>query len=150
MMYIWVAKAFLAIILCIAPLPAYGQDLDALKASFTAEITALDSKNLDAAVAEAHNDIVLFGVFSPFPIVGKAAFQKAVQEYFNQHEKATFLPVKPAFSIMGTAGVAWGDYKMVLTPKGGSVVHSQGRYIFTYAPVDGRWKLLSMHISPLR
>ena len=146
----WVARAFLAIIIFAASPPAYGQDLDALKASFTAEITALDTKDLAAAAAEAHDDIVLFGVFSPFPIVGKAAFQKAVQEYFSQHETAIFTPLNPEFSIIGSAGIAWGNYKMALTPKGGSVAHSRGRYIFTYAQSDGRWWLLSMHISPLR
>jgi hypothetical protein len=62
---------------------ARGQDLTALRASFNAEIEALDSKKLDAAVAEVHEDIVLFGVFSPFSIVGKEAFQQTVQEYFD-------------------------------------------------------------------
>jgi ketosteroid isomerase-like protein len=146
----WVARACLAIIIFAASPPVYGQDLDALKASFAAEITALDTKNLAAAVAQAHDDIVLFGVFSPFPIVGKAAFQRAVQEYFSQHETATFMPLQPEFSIIGTAGVAWGEYKMALTLKGGSVAHSLGRYIFSYVQADGKWQLLSMHISPLR
>ena len=150
MLRMWVTGAVLAVIVFAAVLPVYGQDLNALKASFAAEITALDTKNLAAAVAEAHDDIVLFGVFSPFPIVGKAAFQRAVQEYFSQHETATFMPLQPEFSIIGTAGVAWGDYKMALTPKGGSVAHSLGRYIFSYVQADGKWLLLSMHISPLR
>ena len=150
MLHTWVTQAVLAVIVFVAAPPVYGQDLNALKASFTAEIAALDTKNLAAAVAEAHDDIVLFGIFSPFPIVGKAAFQTTVQEYFSQHETATFMPLQPEFSIMGTAGVAWGDYKMALTPKGGSVAHSQGRYIFTYVQADGKWQLLSMHISPLR
>lgn len=70
----WVARAFLAIIIFAASPPVYGQDLDALKASFAAEISALDTRNLAAAVAEAHDDIVLFGVFSPFPIAGAIHF----------------------------------------------------------------------------
>lgn len=127
---------------------AHGQDLDALKASFTAEIAALDAKNLDAAVGEAHDDIVLFGVFSPFPIVGKEGFRKAVDEYFSLHEQATFTPFDSEFSIIGATGVAWGDYRMVIIPNGGSLSHSEGKYIFTYTQADGKWKILSMHISP--
>jgi DNA-binding transcriptional regulator YbjK len=41
---LWVASA------------TYGQDLDALKASFTEEIKALDSRNLDAAVVTVSSE----------------------------------------------------------------------------------------------
>ena len=146
----WIATTGIVVIVLSVASVAVGQNLDALKASFAAEIAALDTKNLEAAVAQAHADIVLFGVFSPFPIVGKAAFRKAVQEYFSQHDTAIFTPLNPEFGVMGKTGVAWGHYKMSLTPKGGSAAHSQGRYIFTYAHVDGKWQLFSMHISPLR
>jgi ketosteroid isomerase-like protein len=127
----------------------HGQDLTALQASFKAEIEALDSENLDAAVAEVHEDIVLFGVFSPFPIVGKEAFQQTVQEYFDQHDEAIFVPTKSEFRVIGSTGVTWGNYMMSIRPKGGSSVMSRGRYIFTYTQTDGAWKLLTMHISPL-
>lgn len=145
----WTARIGLALLVFSVSSAAYGQDPEALKASFAAEITALDTKNLDAAVAEIHDDIVLFGVFSPFPIVGKEAFRKAVQEYFSQHSKATFTPVDPGFSIIGATGIAWGRYQMALVPKGGSINHSHGRYIFSYTQSEGRWRLVSMHISPL-
>jgi ketosteroid isomerase-like protein len=128
---------------------ALGQDLAALKAGFAAEIEALDTKNLEATVDGAHDDIVLFGVFSPFPIVGKEEFQRTVQEYFSQHEQATFTPFDAEFGVIGETGVAWGDYRMAIIPNGGSLSHSEGRYIFTYAKAGGEWKLLSMHISPL-
>ena len=139
----------IALFVCSVTPAVYGQDLEALKASFAAEITALDKKNLDAAMAEAHDEIVLFGVFSPFPIVGKIAFRKAVQEYFSQHSQATFTPVDPAFSIIEKTGVAWGGYTLALALKGGSVHHSQGRYIFSYTYSEGKWSLVCMHVSPL-
>jgi ketosteroid isomerase-like protein len=128
---------------------AYGQDIEALKVSFTAEIAALSAKNLDGAVAEAHDDIVLFGVFSPFPIVGKEAFRQAVQEYFAEIGQPTFTPSDSEFGIIGNTGVVWGSYQMTMQQPGDSPTSSQGRYIFTYAQADGKWKLLSMHISPL-
>ena len=127
---------------------AYSQDIEVLQASFTAEIVALNAENLEGAVAEAHDDIVLFGVFSPFPIVGKDEFRRAVQEYFDENGQPTFTPSNSKFSIIGNTGVVWGDYQMTLQQSGGSPTSSQGHYIFTYAQADGKWKLLSMHISP--
>lgn len=128
---------------------AYGQDVGALQASFTAEIVALNAKNLDGAVAEAHDDIVLFGVYSPFPVVGKDAFRQAVQAFFNEVGQPTFTPSASQFSIIGNTGVVWGSYQMTMQQPSASSSSSQGRYIFTYAQADGKWKLLSMHISPL-
>ncbi len=127
---------------------AYGQDVEALQASFTAEIVALNAKNLDGAVAEAHDDIVLFGVFSPFPVVGKDAFRQTVQEYFNEVGQPTFTPSKSEFSIIGKTGVVWSSYQMTMQQPGDSPTSVQGRYISTYAQADGKWKILSMHISP--
>ena len=49
MLHTWVTQAVLAVIVFVAAPPVYGQDLNALKASFTAEIAALDTKNLAAA-----------------------------------------------------------------------------------------------------
>jgi ketosteroid isomerase-like protein len=104
---LWVASA------------TYGQDLDALKASFTEEIKALDSRNLDAAVAPVEDGIVLFGLFSPFPVKGKDAYRQVVQEYFAMYERATFAPVNPQLRIAGTTGIAWGYYEFATKLKDG-------------------------------
>ena len=64
--------------------PALGQsERAALIAAFNAEITALNTGDLNAAVATVHDEIVLYGLYSPFPIEGKEAFRQAVQEYFD-------------------------------------------------------------------
>ena len=100
----WTVSTLTVITLfCFLPV-AYGQDIEALQTSLTAEIVALNDKNLDGAVAEAHDDIVLFGVFSPFPIVGKDAFRQAVQEFFNESGQPTFTPSDSKFSIIGKTG----------------------------------------------
>ena len=125
------------------------EDLDALKSAFSAQIAALDNREVDAAVATAHADIVLYGIFSPFPVQGKADFQKAVQAYFGQYEEADLSPVTPQFRIVGTTALAWGHYQLAATPQGGKMTYAHGRYIFTYTKIDGKWVVLGMDYSPL-
>ena len=127
----------------------YGEDSTSLEANFKAEITALNSRDLDATLAQVHEGIVLFGIFSPFPSNGKEEFRQAVESYFGSYEEATFTPVSPQFRLVGTTAVAWGHYQLAGKPKGGQLTYSHGRYIFTHAQVDGKWLILSMHISPL-
>jgi ketosteroid isomerase-like protein len=128
----------------------HGQDLSELKASFAAQIKALDSRNLEAALAQVDNGIVLFGLFSPFPVKGKDAYGQAVEEYFAMYEHATFAPVNSQFRIVETTGVAWGYYELSTKLKDGPPAYFHGRYLFTYTQADGKWRLISMHISPLQ
>ena len=125
------------------------EDLDALKSAFSAQIAALNNREVDAAVATVHTDIVLYGIFSPFPVQGKADFQKAVQAYFGQYEEADLSPVTPQFRIVGTTALAWGHYQLAATPQGGKMTYAHGRYIFTYTKIDGKWVVLGMDYSPL-
>lgn len=125
-------------------------DMAALKANFEAEFASLNTKDLTGTLAQAHEDIVLFGIFSPFPSNGKKEFEQAAKSYFGTYEKADFTPVSPQFRIVGTTAVSWGHYQLAAAPKGGEQLsYSHGRYIFTHVKVDGKWLILSMHISPL-
>jgi len=129
---------------------AYGQDLAALKASFNTEIDALNRRDLNATLAPVHDKMVLFGIFSPFPIEGKEGFQQAVQEYFDDYERAIFRPIDPEFKIIGTTGVAWGNFRIAVKLKNGPAKYFDGRYLFTYAQSDGKWVIISMHYSLLQ
>jgi ketosteroid isomerase-like protein len=138
-------------VLCLSPL-AYGadDDLTALKANFEAEMMGLNTNDLAATLAATHDDIVLFGIFSPFPSNGKKEFEQAVTSYFGSYDRTEFTPVSPQFRIVGTTAVAWGHYQLAATTKGGEQMsYSHGRYIFTHVKVDDTWLILSMHISPL-
>lgn len=126
-----------------------NEDMDALKAGFNAQIEALNNRDLEASVISAHAEIVLYGIFSPFPVTGKADFKKAVQAYFGQYEEAELSPVTPQFRIVGTTGLAWGHYQLATTPQGGRLTYAHGRYIFTYVKIDGKWRVLGMDYSPL-
>ncbi len=135
--------------LCFSSRVLADEDMDALKSAFTTQIDALNNRELDAAVATVHDDIVLYGIFSPFPVQGRADFQKAVQAYFGQYEEAELSPVTPQFRIVGTTALAWGHYQLAATPQGGKMTYAHGRYIFTYTKLDGKWVILGMDYSPL-
>jgi ketosteroid isomerase-like protein len=127
----------------------YSQDLTTLKTSFEAEIDALNRRDLNATLTPVDNHMVLFGIFSPFPIEGKEGFRQAVQEYFNDYEHAVFTPIDPEFKIVGATGVAWGNFRIATRQKSGSSHYSDGRYMFTYAQAARKWVLISMHYSLL-
>ena len=141
--------SLLLTVLCFSSRVLADEDMDALKSAFTTQIEALNNRELDAAVATVHDDVVLYGIFSPFPVQGRADFQKAVQAYFGQYEEAELSPVTPQFRIVGTTALAWGHYQLAATPQGGKMTYAHGRYIFTYTKLDGKWVILGMDYSPL-
>ena len=128
----------------------HGQDLAELKKSFTAEIDAINSRNLDASLTSADDRMILFGIFSPFPIEGKEGLRQAVQEYFNDYDHAIFSPIDPDYRIIGPVGIAWGNFRIATKQKNGPSEYSDGRYMFTYTQDDGKWVLISMHYSLLK
>jgi ketosteroid isomerase-like protein len=128
----------------------YGQDLETLKKSFTAEIDALNSRNLNASLASVDDKMILFGIFSPFPIEGKEGLRQAVQEYFNDYEQAVFSPINPEYRVIGPVGIAWGNFRIATKQKNGPSEYSDGRYMFTYTQSDRKWILISMHYSLLK
>lgn len=128
---------------------AAADDLSALEAAFHEQIAAFNGEDLEAAIAAAHPDIVLYGIFSPFPVQGKPDFQKSVQAYFGQYEEAELSPVTPQFRVVGTTGLAWGHYQLAAVPQGEKLTYAHGRYLFAYAKVAGEWLVLGMDFSPL-
>jgi ketosteroid isomerase-like protein len=130
--------------------PVWGQQSrEALIESFGTEIQALNAGDLEAAVAPVHEDIVLYGLYSPFPSEGKVAFRQAVQEYFEVHERAVLEPVHPEYLVAGSTGVAWGHYQLTTKLKGGTLATTHGQYMLTYARPAEEWVIISMHFAPL-
>ena len=133
----------------IASESAAQQTRDALITSFGEELQAINGKDLDAVVSHAHEDVVLFGLYSPFPIVGKAAFRQAVQDYFDTFAEANLNPAHEEYMVIGETGVAWGLYQLTTKPKGSMEQTVNGQYMFTYARPSGQWQIVSWHFSPL-
>ena len=133
----------------IASESAAQQTRDALIASFGEELQAINGKDLDAVMSNVHEDVVLFGLYSPFPAVGKAAFRQAVQDYFNSFEEANLNPAHEEYMVIGETGVAWGLYQLTTKPEGSMAQTVNGQYMFTYARPSGQWQIVSWHFSPL-
>ena len=128
---------------------AAQQMRDALIASFGEEIQALNGKDLEAVIAHAQEDIVVFGLYSPFPIIGKTAFRALIQDYFDGNETASLKPAHQEYQVIGQTGVVWGLYQLETRPKGGAFQSVNGQYMFTYARPEGQWRIISMHFAPL-
>jgi uncharacterized protein (TIGR02246 family) len=142
--------AFALLAFLLASSVARGQDLNGLQKTFAADVQALNSHNPEAFVASAHDEIVLLGTLSPFPVSGKDNFRQVVEQYLSDNESVTFTPVNPQFRIAGTTGLAWGHYSLTNKPKDGPLEYSHGRYTYTYTKADGKWVLVATHLSPLQ
>ena len=128
---------------------AYGDDLAEVRTLFEKDIHLLNAHNNDAFSIAAHEDVVLFGIFSPFPVEGKEKFRQAVQEYFNNYEHAVITLIDPDYKAMGATGVAWGNFRLATRRKGGAQEYTDGRYMVTYTRANGKWHAISMHYSLL-
>ena len=128
---------------------AYGDDLDDVKAIFNEDMRLFNAQNTAAFATNAHADVVLFGMLSPFAVRGKAAITDMLEGFFADIERILFTPVNPEFSITGASALAWGHFTNTEVPAVGprEVIH--GRYTFTYAKRDGKWLLVGLHFSPL-
>ncbi len=139
----------IAVLLSTTP-AAYGDDLAEVRTLFEKDIHLLNTRNNGAFSASAHDDIVLYGILSPFATKGKAALEQLVTQYLNDNTRVNFLSVNPELFIAGDSAVAWGHYTISETPKVGPRVGINGRYTFTYTKIGGRWFLAAMHLSPLQ
>ena len=128
---------------------AYGDDLEDVKTAFNADMKRFNAKDISAFSTEAHADVVLFGMLSPFAVRGKAAITEMLEGFFADSERVTFTPINPEFRVIGASALAWGHFTNTEVPSVGprEVIH--GRYTFTYAKRDGKWVLVGLHFSPL-
>ncbi len=133
----------------IASESAAQQTRDALIASFGEELQAINGRDLVDVMSHVHEDVVLFGLYSPFPAVGKDAFRQAVQDYFDTFEEANLNPAHEEYMVIGETGVAWGLYQLTTTRQGGMEQTVNGQYMFTYVRPSGQWQIAIWHFSPL-
>lgn len=128
----------------------HGLSPESLKTRFETDIAAFNAQDPAAFVDAAHDDIVLFGIISPFPVEGKKEFQRVLKQYLADFGEVRLTPEGPAFHIAGTSGVAWGHFTLVSKRADGPREYDHGRYTMTYTQVEGQWVLVSMHLSHLQ
>src|SRR5438445_13465840 len=88
MVYRQVVLSFAVIVLGLVPSAVRSDeanDLANVRAVFNEDIRLFNAHNKDAFVTSAHNDVVLFGILSPFATKGKEALQQLVQDYIDDH-----------------------------------------------------------------
>lgn len=129
--------------------PAHGNDLEDLKATFEQEVAAFNARDFNTYVQSAHEQVIVFGHFPPFEVEGIEAYRQRYHTLFDKHQSVTFTPLNPQFRVIGDIGIAWGHYQLATKPKDGPPSYSYGRYMFTYTQSGKRWLILSMHLSRL-
>lgn len=139
----------LAVGLLVVATGAWADDIDDIRAEFETDIRLFNAEDKMAFSANADDSIVVFGTLTPFAIEGKAALMDFMESYFEDQERSKFTPINAEYEVIGNSGLAWGHYTITEYPKVGSRQLIHGRYTFTYTKRDGRWRLLTAHVSPL-
>ena len=130
-------------------LPAYGDEVDTLRASFEREIGAFNARDLETLMSNQHERVIAFNPASSLPVDGKAARQKAYQERFAAPESVTVTPKNPQFRVIDTTGLVWGEYAITTTPKDKPPTTIAVRFTRTYVKSGGQWQLVLYHVAPL-
>lgn len=128
--------------------PAHGNDLEDLKATFEQEVAAFNARDFNTYVQSAHEQVIVFGHFPPFEVEGIEAYRQRYHTLFDKHQSVTFTPLNPQFRVIGDIGVAWGHDTLQLIPKDGPMVTYGGRYTFVYTRIKGKWVRVVVHASP--
>ncbi len=133
-----------------APVTAYGDDVDDLKAAHEQHIAALNKMDPDAYAAGWHEQMFFFPPLSPFAVDGKTASRQGIQNVFANHESITLTPRDFHYRVIDNTGLVWGHYIVARKPKDGPAVTAFSRYTATYVKSDGTWLLVSSHGSPVQ
>ena len=116
---------------------------------FETDIRLFNGQDLSTFTVAAHDQVVLFGTLTPFPVEGKAAVQQLIREYFANHDYAKWTPVDAKFFVTGTSALAWGHYTLREQTRVGPRRVLHGRYTFTYTQDASKWVLVALDFSPL-
>ena len=128
-------------------------DLDDLEATLERSLVALGKMDLDTFLEAYHDDMVFYSHAAPFPAVGKAAWRKALRNYFDDNEMLSFKAIDPEFRIInnsdGAVAIAWSQFLYTRKPKDGPTSFAAGRFLITYTKSGGKWLAIAQHNSVL-
>ncbi len=143
--------AYLVLSMLLVLTPAFGGDNATvqLQKSFETAVAALNEGNLDGFLADVHEKALSFYSCGPTSgKEGKAACQLDWERFFGKTAAAKFEPRDMQYRVIGSTGVAWGNYDVVVNANNGREMRHQGRYTMTYTLEDGEWKLVMQHNTP--
>ena len=140
---------FMSLVVYAAGAPAYGDEVDTLRASFEREIGAFNARDLDTLMSNQHDHVIALNPASPASVDGKAARRQGYQARFAAPESVTVTPKNPQFRVIDSTGLVWGEYTITTTPKDKPPTTIVVRFTRTYVKSGGQWLLVLYHVAPL-
>jgi ketosteroid isomerase-like protein len=124
-------------------------DLDDLKATAEQANKAQAALDLNAWAALWHDQLVDFPPFPPFIVEGKAAVRQMFEALWANTERLLVRQINPQYRVIGSTGLAWGRYVTEFKLKNAPLQKTTGRFTATYVKTEGKWLLVSRHVSLL-
>lgn len=110
-------------------------------------VKAFKAGDLDAVVALYAPDAVSYPPDATMA-VGRDAIRESWGGVLNNFDVRDLIISNAHHETEGTLSSAWGQFKMILVPKGGGdTVIMEGRFTDVARLIDGRWQYLNDHAS---
>lgn len=125
--------------LLLAPLGAYADDVDDLKATLAGNVEAYNSIDADALCKGMHEKVVSYQVNSLFAAHGKQEACAALRSNFANLEQSHLTLQGTKYQVIGSTAMAWGHWQYVFKQKGDGLEVHNGRWVGTFVKSDGNW-----------
>ena len=127
---------------------ARAGDLEDLKATFERAVKALNDRNLDGFLSAVHEKSLSFYACGPTSgLEGRAACQQDWQKFFTK-TTAVFTPRNFQYRVIGSTGIAWGEYTVAEKTKSGKEMTLEGRYTLIFTKEQGKWMIVFQENTP--
>lgn len=141
---------FLSMLLSLAG-AAFAQPVKEVTDMGPARLKAFMSGDAEGWTVDMADNASFQSQYSPFRIEGRQAIRAYFSDLYNRFPGPRNLQVSQ--TTMRAYGdnvvVANGYYQLTLTDKTGKPNTSHARYSVTWVKMDGKWKLVDQHNSPL-
>ena len=135
---------FIGILVLLAPIAKAADGPDQIGEQFAKAFNANDIEGITALYAE---DAVMYPPDVPVA-QGKAAIREGYAGLLNNNKVSNFEIFDAHHETMGNTAVAWGRWKMTITPKaGGQPQQVSGRFTDIAKQVKGKWLYVADHAS---
>jgi ketosteroid isomerase-like protein len=131
------------------PSVGHSAEDDDLKTTAERLIASLNKGDLDTWSTLVHDQAVGFYAFSPFPVEGKAALRQNFQGLLSTTESLTITPLNFQYRVIGDTGYTWGHVVIAFKPKDGPLRITWVREVMTYAKVEKKWQMVTVHVSAI-
>jgi len=135
-------------------MPQYtlGADVDDLKATCEKMVQAFNSFDAHTIAGLDYPGHVGFYVDGSFPEITPientvAETAASIQEFFDTLDSLSITLVNPQYRVVENTGIMWGYETASIKYKDGPVRTFHSRITQTFVKKDGKWLLLTIHMS---